>query len=277
MGHIARRRIGKVRFYSTSSVLAILFLLPLIWSSVSSVYGPEATFGKGGFGTDNYERLANYGEGLQRYTMNSVIVSVITVVGALLVTIPAGYAFARFNFRGKNLLFMCALAILMVPHSTILIPLYTMLGWVNLQNTLFAVGLVIIMFQLPFSLFMIRNAFEGLPSELEEAALIDGCSHFGALRRILLRAITPTIVTVGMFAFLASWNEFITPLIFLTQGDKFTLPIALVSLRSGELGAIDFGALQAGITFTAIPCILIFTLLQRYYVQGFTSGAVKGG
>lgn len=272
-----RRSIATFGFYSTSTVLAILFLSPLVWSLFTSVYGSRATGGEPGFGPDNYERLVNYGEGLWQYTWNSIVVSVITVVGTLVVTLLAGYALARFNFWGKNLLFVSALAILMIPHPTILIPLYTMLGWVGMQNSLLGVALVIIMFELPFGLFMMRNAFEGLPQELEEAALLDGCSSFGALRRILLRAITPTIVTVGMFAFLASWNEFLTPLIFLTQGSNFTLPVALVSLRSGEMGAIDLGALQAGIVFTAIPCMLIFTLLQRHYVRGFTSGAVKGG
>jgi multiple sugar transport system permease protein len=273
----SRRSIATFGFYSTSTVLAILFLSPLVWSLFTSVYGSRATGGGPGFGPDNYERLVNYGEGLWQYTWNSIVVSVITVVGTLVVTLLAGYALARFNFWGKNLLFVSALAILMIPHPTILIPLYTMLGWVGMQNSLLGVALVIIMFELPFGLFMMRNAFEGLPQELEEAALLDGCSSFGALRRILLRAITPTIVTVGMFAFLASWNEFLTPLIFLTQGSNFTLPVALVSLRSGEMGAIDLGALQAGIVFTAIPCMLIFTLLQRHYVRGFTSGAVKGG
>ena len=198
------------------------------------------------------------------------------VAGTLVVTVLGGYALARFSFPGKNLLFLGALAILMVPHPTILVPLYTMLNFVGMQNSLVSVALVLVMFQLPFGLFMMRNAFEGLPRELEEAALLDGCSNLGALRRILLRAVTPAMVTVGMFAFLAGWNEFLTPLIFLTDGSNFTLPVALVSLRSGELGTIDLGALQAGIVVTALPCLLMFLLLQRHYVRGFTAGSVRG-
>lgn len=271
-----RRRIGSGGFYSTSTVLAVLFLSPLVWSFVTSVYGPRATNGAGGFGADNYVRLVGYGAGLWRYSWNSIIVSLVTVAGTLVVTVLAGYALARFDFPGKNLLFIGALAILMIPHPTILVPLYTMLGWLDMHNSLTGVALVLIMFQVPFGLFMMRNAFEALPKELEEAALLDGCSSLGALRRVLLRAVTPAIVTVGMFAFLASWNEFLTPLILLTEGRNFTLPIALVSLRSGELGAIDLGALQAGIVVTAIPCLLMFTLLQRHYVAGFTAGAVRG-
>ncbi len=271
-----RRRAADVGFYSTASVLAVLFLSPLVWSLVSSFTGSRATDGAGGFGIANYERLVTFGEGLGTYSLNSIAISAMTVVGTIIVTVLGGYAFARFAFPGKNLLFLAALAILMIPHSTILIPLYTLLGWLHLQNTLVGVALVLIMFQMPFGLFMMRNAFEGLPRELEEAALLDGCSTFGALRRVLIRAVAPSVVTVGMFAFLASWNEFLAPLIFLTQGKHFTLPIALVTLRSGDFGAIDFGALQAGIIVTSIPCLLIFTLLQRHYVRGFASGAVRG-
>lgn len=271
-----RRRFGDGAFYGTSIVLAVIFLTPLVWSFFTSIYGSRATGGNPGFGTDNYERLIDYGAGLGTYVWNSVVVSVVAVVGTLIVSVLGGYAFARYTFPGKNLIFLGALAILMIPHPTILVPLYTMLVWAGLQNSLVSVGLVLVMFQLPFALFMMRNAFEALPKELEEAALLDGCSGFGALRRVLLRGVTPAMVTVGMFAFLAAWNEFLTPLIFLTQGDSFTLPIALVSLRSGEMGAIDLGALQAGIVVTAIPCLLIFILLQRHYVRGFTAGAVRG-
>jgi multiple sugar transport system permease protein len=263
-------------FYSTATALAIVFLSPLVWAAHSSVYGARATGGDAGYGWENYRRLIEYGEGLGTYLTNSIVVSVLTVAGTLVVTVLGGYAFARFDFPGKNLLFLAALAILMIPHPTILIPLYEILRSVGLQSSLIGLSLVLVMFQLPFALFMMRNAFEALPRELEEAALVDGCTSFGALVRILLRAVTPAMVTVGLFAFLASWNEFIAPLIFLSEGSKFTLPVALVSLRSGEFGAVDVGALQAGIVVTAIPCLVLFLLLQRHYVRGFTAGAVRG-
>lgn len=270
------RRLRDVGFYGTSTVLAVMFLAPLLWSVYTSVHGPRATGGEGGFGADNYVRLSQYGAGLGQYVWNTTVVTMLAVVGTLVVTVLGGYALARFSFPGKNLLFLGALAILMVPHPTILVPLYTMLNFVGLQNSLLSVALVLVMFQLPFGLFMMRNAFESLPREMEEAALLDGCSHLSAMRHILLRAVTPAMVTVGMFAFLAAWNEFLTPLIFLTDGRNFTLPVALVSLRSGELGTVDLGALQAGIVVTAIPCLLMFLLLQRHYVRGFTAGSVRG-
>jgi multiple sugar transport system permease protein len=262
--------------YSTSTVLAVLFLLPIIWTVLNSVNGPQAANGRSGWGLDNYSRMAHYGTGIATYLGNSAIVSLITVCVTLIATTLGGYAVARLPFPGRNVLFLVTLAILMVPYTTILIPLYILLGWIGLQNSLVGLGLVLAMFQLPFGLFMMRNSFEALPVELEEAALIDGCTPGSALRRILLRGVLPGMVTVALFSFLASWNEFIAPLIFLTDGDKFTLPVALFNLQTGTLGSIDYGALQSGVVAAAIPCIAVFLLLQRYYVRGFTSGALKG-
>jgi len=271
------RRPADAGFYSTSGVLAVLFLAPLVWTLYSSVHGRQAADGGGaGWGLANYERLFAYGDGLGRYLLNTTVVALVTVVVTVVATTLAGYAVARFDFPGKNLLFLVTLAILMVPYTTILIPLYILLGWLGLQNSLIGLGLVLAMFQLPFGLFMMRNSFEALPVELEEAALIDGCTTGQALRRVLLRAVAPGMVTVAIFSFLASWNEFVAPLIFLTDGSKFTLPVALFNLQSGNLGSVDFGALQSGVIVAALPCVAVFLLLQRYYVRGFTSGALKG-
>lgn len=258
-----------------SAVLAVLFLLPLISAAASSVTGTGASQ-TGGFGFENYKRVIGYGDGIGAYLLNTISVSMMTVVGVLIVSSFGGYAFARLPFRGRNLLFVLTLAILMVPYATILIPLYVLLGWLGLQDSLFGLAIVMVMLQLPFSLFMMRNSFESLPKELEEAAFMDGCSIPGAFFRVLIRGTIPGLVTVGLYAFLASWNEFIAPLIFLTDGSKFTLPVALVSLRSGALGSVDYGGLQAGVILSALPCLILFLFLQRYYVRGFTSGALKG-
>jgi multiple sugar transport system permease protein len=276
MTRARRTAAGATGFCSTSSVLAVLFLAPLVWTLYSSVNGRQANSGGSGWGLDNYHRLLAYGDGLGAYLLNTTVVALVTVGVTVFATTVAGYAVARFDFPGKNLLFLVTLAILMVPYTTILIPLYILLGWLGLQNSLIGLGLVLAMFQLPFGLFMMRNSFEALPVELEEAALIDGCSTGQALRRVLLRAVAPGMVTVAIFSFLASWNEFVAPLIFLTDGSKFTLPVALFNLQSGNLGSVDFGALQSGVVVAALPCVAVFLLLQRYYVRGFTSGALKG-
>lgn len=123
---------------------------------------------------------------------------------------------------------------------------------------------------------MMRNSFESIPRELEEAAMVDGCSNVGALRHVSLRIVSPAVVTVALFAFLASWNEFLAPLIFLSDGAKYTLPVMLVNIRSGAYGTVDYGALQAGVVVAMVPCLVLYLLLQRFYVGGLLSGAVRG-
>ena len=262
----ARAQEVELRYYTTLSALAVLFLFPLLWSGWSSFDG----------GPGNYAEMARFGEGLDTYLTNSVLVSVMTVAGTLVVSALGGYAFARFDFPGKNLLFLATLAILMVPYATILIPLYVLLGYIGLQNSLVGLSLVFVMFQLPFALFMMRNAFEAIPRELEEAALVDGCGTFRAFSRILLHAVRPALITVGLFAFLASWNDFFAPLILLNDGARFTLPVAVVSMAQRTFGAIDYGMLQAGVMVMALPCLILFIVLQRHYVRGFMSGALRG-
>jgi multiple sugar transport system permease protein len=263
-------------FHTTAAALAILFLFPLVWSGWSSVKGQPGSSQASGYGLGNYRYLVDYGEGLPTYLLNSVAVTAMTVLGTLAVSALGGYGFARFAFPGKNLLFLLTLAILMVPYATILIPLYVLLDRLGLQNSLVGLSLVFIMFQLPFALFMMRNAFEAVPRELEEAALVDGCSTFTALRRVLLRAVRPGLVTVGLFAFLASWNDFFAPLILISDAAKFTLPVAVYSMQQRTFGAIDYGALEAGVMVMALPCLILFLLLQRHYVRGFMTGALRG-
>jgi len=269
MSAAARRVLGGVGAAGVA-ILAALFIGPILWVAWGSVRNG------GSFSGTNYARLVHYGAGLWTYVSNTGLVVLLTVVGSLVISVFAGYAFARLRFPGSKALFVGILAILMVPHTSLLIPLYIWLDRLSLGNSLVGVSLVMIMYQMPFSVFMMRNSFETVPRELEEAALMDGCSPRTALMRVVLPAVAPGLITVGLFAFLASWNEFVTPLILLSDGDKYTLPLALVNLVQGDWGMIDFGALQAGVVISAVPCIILFAFLQRSFVSGFTNGAVKG-
>jgi multiple sugar transport system permease protein len=138
------------------------------------------------------------------------------------------------------------------------------------------VALIVSMFQLPFATYMMRISFEAVPRDLEESALIDGCGTFDVLWRIMLPSVRPGLVTVGLFAFLAAWNDYFGPLILLTDPTRQTLPVAVGNLRQQTMGVIDYGATEAGVVVMAIPCVILFLLLQRYYIRGFMSGAVKG-
>jgi len=259
-----------------TGALAIIFLYPLVWTAVSS-FSPQAGSAQtDGWGFGNYESLANFQAGIWVYLGNSLFVSLLTVVLTLLTSFLGGYAFARFQFPGKNLLFLLVLAILMVPYATLLIPLYVILNAIGLNNSLVGVALVLTMFQLPFSMFMMRISFESIPKEMDEAALVDGCNSFSALWRVLLPAVKPGLITVGLFAFLTAWNDFIAPLILITDTTRMTLPLAVANLRGQVMGVIDYGATEAGVVVLALPCIVLFLVLQRHYVRGFMSGAFKG-
>jgi len=273
-------RIGGVAmrtpFWVFSGALALIFLYPLVWTGVASVSPLPGTGQVDGWGFGNYETLVHYQAGVWQYLANSVFVSGLCVVLTLTISTLGGYAFARFRFPGRNLLFMVTLAILMVPYASLLIPLYVLLNKVGLSNSLVGVALVLTMFQLPFSTFMMRISFESIPRELDEAAMVDGCSSFSALWRVLLPAVKPGLITVGLFAFLAAWNDFLAPLILINDTNRMTLPLAVSNLRGQVQGVVDYGATEAGVVVLALPCIVLFLLLQRHYVRGFMSGALKG-
>jgi multiple sugar transport system permease protein len=256
--------------------LALIFLFPLAWAAVASVSPQAGTAQTDGWGFGNYQTLANYQAGIGVYLVNSTVVSVLTVLFTLVVSILGGYAFAMFTFPGRNALFLVTLAILMVPYATLLIPLYVLLNQLGLQGSLVGLALVLTMFQLPFAVFMMRISFESIPNELREAALIDGCGSFRALLHILVPAVKPGLITVGLFAFLAAWNDFITPLVLISDSDKAPLPLAVANMRQQVMGIVDYGATEAGVVVLALPCVLLFLALQRHYVRGFMSGALKG-
>ncbi len=237
---------------------------------------PQASTGQvDGFGLGNYTTLFNYGAGLLQFLLNSAYVA-FTVAITLAVSTLGGYAFARFRFPGRDALFLLTLSILMVPYATLLIPLYVLLNGLGLQNSLIGLSLVLAMFQLPFATYMMRISFEAVPRELEEAALVDGCGTFSVLWRILLPSVRPGLVTVGLFAFLAAWSDFFAPLILLTDSDKADPAARGGQPAPADDGRIDYGATEAGVVVMAVPCLILFLLLQRYYVRGFMSGAVKG-
>ena len=274
--HGSGRLVLGIPYAIFTGALAIIFLYPLVWTTISS-FSPQAGSAQtDGWGFGNYVSLANFQAGIWVYLGNSLFVSLLTVVLTLVTSFLGGYAFARFSFPGKNLLFLMVLAILMVPYATLLIPLYVILNAIGLNNSLVGVALVLTMFQLPFSMFMMRISFESIPREMDEAALVDGCNSFSALWRVLLPAVKPGLITVGLFAFLTAWNDFIAPLILITDTNRMTLPLAVANLRGQVMGVIDYGATEAGVVVLALPCVVLFLVLQRHYVRGFMSGAFKG-
>ena len=268
--------------HGTGILLSVIFVAPILWAVLSTFKPPmEARqpplppWPTTGFSLQNYATLDTFGAGLSHSAQNSIYVAVMTVLLTVLISVLAGYGFSRFRFPFRNLAFVMILATIMIPFQSILTPIFLILTWLKLQNTLTGLVLVYVTLQLPFSIFMMRNAFDAVPKEIEEAARIDGASSAALLARIMLPLVWPGVVTVAIFAFLNSWNEFLAALVLMTDQAKFTLPIMMTAVQSGRFGAIDWGAVQAGVTVMMIPCLILFLLLQRFYIRGLTAGAVK--
>jgi multiple sugar transport system permease protein len=280
--HPARSRTATGLFHGAAILLSAAFLSPLIWAALNSVKtSREAneqppSWLPHSLSLQNYSHLTSFDQGIGTYLLNTTILCLFTVVGTVAFCVLGGYGFSRYTFVGKSTLFGVTLAILMVPYATILLPLYIVLGHLGLQNSLIGLALVLVMFQLPFGIFLMRNSFDSVPRELEEAALVDGCTAFGAMRHVSARVILPGIVTVALFAFLSSWNEYLAPLIFLNDGSKYTLPVMLVNIRYASFNILDVGALQAGVVVAMLPCLVVYLALQRFYVNGLVTGALRG-
>ena len=224
---------------------------------------------------DNYREIAGYHAGLWSYVWNSASVAGLTILFCLLLSVPAGYALARFPLPFKEGIFLVLLASMMLPFQALLIPLYLLLNDLGLMATKPGLAVLHTILQLPFSIYLMRNSFEAIPKEMEEAAVVDGASSFFAFRRVFLPLVAPGIVTVALFAFITSWNEFIGALILMNHEDSFTVPIMMTGVMSGNFGAINWGGLQASVIVSILPCLAVYLLLQRYYISGLLSGAVK--
>jgi len=256
--------------------------MPLIASLLASVKptaeAAEAppTYIPHGFSLDAYRRLWDYQSGLPSYLYNSFVTAFLTVGFTLALTMLAGYGLARFPVPFKEPLFVVLLLALIVPYQALLTPIFLTFSDFELTNSLTGLAIIHTAIQLPFSLYVMRNSFEAVPLELEEAAMIDGANSRQILRRIFLPAVMPAIVTVALFAFVTSWNEYLGALVMMNKDEAFTLPLILASARTKtSLGGTDWGMLQAGITISIVPCVGVYLLLQKHFIAGFLNGALK--
>jgi raffinose/stachyose/melibiose transport system permease protein len=216
------------------------------------------------------------------YFLNTVIITVPTVVATVVLSTMAGYAFARCRFPGRRAMFYLLLFGLLIPFFTIMIPLYYQLRQMGLLNTYLAVIIPLVAGAngggasagLPFGVFMMRSFFMDLPEELAHAARVDGCTEFQVFRRVMLPLVKPAAAALGIFTFLQSWNNFLVPLLYVPSGDQRPLATGLYLFSSGRTAEI--GLLAAGTLIMVIPVVLVFALAQRQLVRGFTAGAMKG-
>lgn len=211
------------------------------------------------------------------YIINSFIVSGITVFLNLLLSALAAYPLARMRFKGKNMIFYAVLGTIMVPFQVIMIPIYLMVLKLNLVDTTsdFAgfAGLILPFAVNAFGIFLMRQAFLGIPKELEEAAIIDGCNTYDIWLRIFMPLVKPALATLAIFTFVGAWSEFLWPSIVLTRQEMYTLPVGINHLQG--VFSSNWRYISAGAIISTVPILVFFLMLQRYFIEGTTQGAVK--
>jgi multiple sugar transport system permease protein len=272
-----RQRLTQILLYTLLVIGAVLALLPMVWmvsaslmpSGQASTYPPRffpstVTFEHY---TDLFTRL-----NLGRYLLNSIFVAFVVTFASLIINAMAGYAFAKLRFRGRDRLFRLLSTGLVLPVQVAMLPLFLLLKNLGLINTYW--GVIIPGLASIFGIFLVRQYALAIPDEMLDAARVDGASEFRIFWSIVVPGIMPILATLSIWTFLATWNDFMWPLIVLSDASHYTLPVALANL-SGE-HVQDTELMMAGSVLTVIPVMLVFLFLQRYYIQGVMAGSVKG-
>ena len=221
----------------------------------------------------HFDALIN-GAGFATYVRNSFIVALGTVACATPIAILTGYGLQRYRLKGRQVFMLVLLMTQFVPAAMLIIPLFIIFKQLGLLNTLIGLVLINTTFELPLTAILMRGFVAGIPFELEEAAMVDGCSRLQGVIRIVLPLLRPAIVAVASFAFVGAWNNFLFALFLINDQDLYTVPVGL-SYFLGEYN-VDFAALAAGGVIAVLPVVLVFALIQRYLVGGLSVGAVKG-
>ncbi|MBB1151870.1 MULTISPECIES: carbohydrate ABC transporter permease [Amycolatopsis] len=260
-------------------LVALLFLFPTYWMFTTSLKTPGDVLSPKYDLIPTSATLSNFASALTKpgfvtYLTNSLIVTLGAVLAALVVGVLAAIPLARFRFRGRKGFLLLILVAQLAPLSALFIPMYLLMRDIGLLNTLPSLLLVYFATSLPFTVWMLYGFVNGIPYDLEEAAMIDGCSRVGAFRRVTLPLLGPGLVTTSVFSFITAWNEFLFALVFMRDQSKQTLPVWLSSFKTAF--SIDWGGVMAASVIYAIPAVIFFLIVQRKLVSGMTAGAVKG-
>ncbi|KAF1710525.1 sugar ABC transporter permease [Pseudoxanthomonas kalamensis DSM 18571] len=278
----AGREVGGSRWHAVwvngaLVALAIVSLAPLLWMvSVSFMPTGEASrfpppLLPSSTTLDNYRELFMR-TGMARNFANSLLVSGAITLGSLAINAMAGYAFAKLRFTGRERVFQVLLAALVIPAQVAMLPLFLMMKQMGLVNSYW--GVIVPALATVFGIFLVRQYARSIPDDLLEAARIDGAGEMRIFFRIVLPMLKPVLVTLAIFTFMGAWNDFMWPLIVLTDQAHYTLPVALATLSREHI--MDVEMMMAGAVVTVLPVLLLFLALQRYYIQGLLLGSVKG-
>jgi multiple sugar transport system permease protein len=258
------------------AAVALVTLFPLAWMFAVSLMSPGEASTYPPPLVPSHPTLANYRElfshaGMGRYLANSVLLSLAVTLLSLALNVAAGYAFAKLQFAGRERIFKLLLGALVIPAQVAMVPLFLLLKEMGLVNSYG--GVIVPAMASIFGIFLVRQYALSIPEDLLEAARIDGAGEVTIFRLVVVPVLKPIIVTLAVFTLLGTWNDFMWPLIVLTDSDLYTLPVALASLSREHVA--DNELMMAGSVVTTLPVLVVFIALQRYYVQGLMAGSVK--
>jgi ABC-type glycerol-3-phosphate transport system permease component len=275
-----RRTAARVLSYLVLGAGCLLFLTPLAWQLTTSLKTSADTVRFPPVLVSIPPQWQNYAELFERfpfarYAANSALVTSLVIVGTLLSSSLAAYGFARLRMPGRDLIFLMLLSTLMLPGIVLVIPqfvLFQRLQWINTYYPL----VVPAFFGNAFATFLLRQFFLGIPRDLEDAARIDGAGYLRTYAQIALPLAWPALVAVALYTFVGTWNDFLTPLIYLGDSDMYTLPVALRFLQGSVRSRPEHHLLMAAATLAILPCVTLFLAAQRWFIQGTVVSGVKG-
>ena len=272
-----KRRLGIVLLYAALALGVVVAVLPMLWMISASLMptGEANTFPPRFFPSaptlEHYRTLFTR-LNLSRYLLNSALLATAVTLLSVLINSMAGYAFAKLRFRGRDRLFRVLLAAMVIPAQVAMLPLFLLLKRMGMVNSY--AGVVVPAAASIFGIFLVRQYALSIPDDLLQAARIDGASEWRIYRSVVLPLLRPILVTLAVFTFMGTWNDFMWPLIVLSDSAKYTLPVALANL-SGE-HVQDTELMMAGAVLTVLPVMVAFVAMQRYYIEGIMMGSVKG-
>ena len=280
MNQKQKKILGNVAFYVGNTVIGLIFVSPLIWMVASSLK-PEAeifknlnslsTFIPSNASFDNYLEVFQRID-MWRYILNSLFYVFVIIILDLIVNSICGYALAKFEFRGRNALLTLVISLMVFPAEAIMLPLYREvadLGWINEWA-----GLIVPFIAKCFSIYMFRQFFLDIPNDLLEAASIDGCGPIKTFFRVVMPISGTVYATIFILDFVAHWNDFMWPLLVVTGEEKRTIQLAIQTFFGSK--PINYAPIMASLTISAIPMLIMFIVLQKYYVEGIASTGIKG-
>ncbi len=279
MGQVDSRGWGRsLLMYGVLGAISLVMLLPLLWLVSTAFKGPTENLFQ--FPPQFLPQSPTFGNFTKvwqtnpfgRYFFNSTLIAVVTVILNLVLCSLAAYPLARLNFKGREVLFSLIVSTILIPFQIVMIPLYILTVQLGLTNSY--IGAIFPSIASAFGIFLMRQAFQTVPKELEEAARMDGCTELGIWWHIMIPSVRPALVTLAIFVFIGSWSDFLWPLLILDRPEYYTLPLGVARLAGSF--SLDWRLIAAGSVISIVPVILFFVAAQRYIVPSETGSGVKG-